>query len=103
MSNDRITKALDLFQKFPANDLARYNLAQAYFDAGDYPNAAEHLRALGAKKSDWMVVHILLGKCVLHTGQKDEAKKVLQHSLQLAIDQHHDGPREELEQLLGTL
>jgi hypothetical protein len=50
-----------------------------------------------------MVVHILLGKCLLHGGQTDEAKKVLQHSLQLAVDQHHDGPREELEQLLSTL
>lgn len=103
MSNDRIAKALALFQKFPGNDLSRFSLAQAYFDAGDYANAAEHLRPLCAKKSDWMVVHILLGKCLLHTGQHDEANKLLEHALQLAITQHHDGPREELEELLKTL
>lgn len=103
MSNNRVAKALELWQKFPDNDLSRYNLAQAYFDAGDYVRAVEHLRVLCAKKSDWMVAHILLGKCSLHTGQPDEARKLIEHALQLAIAQRHDGPREELEELLKTL
>lgn len=103
MSHDRINQALELFTKFPDNELARFNLAQAYFHANDYTNAAGHLRALCAKKKDWMVVHILLGKCLLADGNRDEAKKLLEHARQLAVEQHHDGPREELEALLGTL
>jgi predicted Zn-dependent protease len=103
MSNDRIAKALDLWKKFPDNDLSRYNLAQAYFDAGDFNNAAEHLRPLCAKKPDWMVVHILLGKCLLHTGQQAEARKSLEHARQLAGAQHHEGPLEELTELLKSL
>ncbi len=103
MNNDRVAKALDLWKKFPDNDLSRYNLAQAYFDAGDFPNAAEQLRALCAKKPDWMVVHILLGKCLLAFDQKDEARSVLEHARQLAVTQHHEGPLEELTALLGTL
>ena len=103
MSHDRIAKALELWSKYPDNDLSRYNLAQAYFDAGDYANAAEHLRALCAKKTDWMVVHILLGKCLLATGELAQAKPILEHALNFAIAQHHDGPREELEELLTTL
>lgn len=103
MSNDRIAKALELYRNFPGNDLPRYNLAQAYFDAEDFTNAAEHLRALCAKKPDWMVVHILLGKCLLATGNSSEGKQILEHALQLAIAQHHDGPHEELEELLRTL
>lgn len=103
MSHDRIAKALDLLEKFPDNDLARFSLAQAYFDANDFKNAAGHLRALCAEKPDWMVVHILLGKCSLATGERDEAKKLIEHAHQLAIAQHHDGPREELEELLGNL
>lgn len=101
MSNARIQQARELFERFPTNDLTRYNYAQALYDAGDYPAAADHLAALCAKKSDWMVVHILLGKCRLQTGARDEAKKLFEHALQLAIAQHHDGPREELEQLLA--
>ena len=103
MSTERITKARELFERFPTNDLSRYSLAQALFDAGQYAEAAEHLQALCTKKSDWMVVHILLGKCRLHTGPPADAKKLFDHALQLAHAQHHDGPREELEQLLNTL
>ena len=103
MSNDRIAKARELQEKFPGNDLSRYNLAQAYCDAGDFANAAEHLRALCAKKSDWMVVHILFGKALIVLGRVAEAKPVLQRALKLAIAQHHDGPREELTELLKTL
>ena len=103
MGNDRIAKALELWRQFPDNDLSRFNLAQAYFDAADYAKAIEHLRALCQKKADWMVVHILLGKCLLASGESAEAKLILEHALQLAIAQHHDGPREELTELLKRL
>ena len=103
MSHDRIARAQELLRKFPDNDLSRYNLAQAYFDANDFTNAAVHLRSLCAKKADWMVVHILLGKCLLAEDQRGEARKFLEHAHQLAIEQRHDGPREELEALVKTL
>ena len=103
MSNDRIAKALELWKKFPDNDLPRFNLAQAYVDAGDYASAIDHLRALCAKKPDWMVVHIQLGKSLIALGRSDEAKPILEHALRLATAQHHDGPREELEELLKML
>jgi Flp pilus assembly protein TadD len=103
VSHDRIPKALELWRKFPDNDLSRYNLAQAYCDAGEFASAVEHLNALAGKKHDWMVVHILLGKCLLNTGRRDEARRILRHAHQLAIAQLHDGPREELEELLRSL
>jgi predicted Zn-dependent protease len=103
MGNERIAKARELLQQFPDNDLARFNLAQAYFDANDHERAAELLQPLCEKKPDWMVVHILLGKCQLVAGHAETGKKTLQHAHQLAVDQHHDGPREELEDLLATL
>ena len=103
MGNDRINKALELWKKFPDNDLSRFNLSQAYFDADNYANAIEHLRALCAKKPDWMVVHIQLGKALLAVGDAPSAKPVLEHALQLAVAQHHNTTREELEELLKTL
>jgi predicted Zn-dependent protease len=103
MLNDRITKALDLWQRFPDNDLSRFNLAQAYVDANDYASASEHLRALCGKKPDWMVAHIQLGKSLIALGHSAEAKPILEHALELAIAQHHDSPREELTELLKTL
>ena len=103
MSHDRIARARELWQRFPDNDLSRFNLAQAHFDANDYAGAVEHLRALCAKKPDWMVVHIQLGKSLIAMGGTAEAKPILEHALRLAIAQHHDGPREELEYLLKVL
>lgn len=103
MSHDRIGQALELWQRFPDNDLSRFNLAQAYVDTGDYANAVEHLRALCTKKTEWMVVHIQLGKSLIALDRSTEAKPILEHALELAIAQHHDSPREELTELLKTL
>ena len=103
MSHDRITQALALWQRFPENDLSRFNLAQAYVDANDYAAAVEHLRALCGKKTEWMVAHIQLAKSLIALGRSTEAKPILEHALQLAIAQHHDGPRAELEELLRSL
>ncbi|HTS16439.1 MAG TPA: CDC27 family protein [Verrucomicrobiae bacterium] len=103
MSNDRIARALELWQRFPNNDLSRFNLAQAYCDAGEFANAIEHLHALCGAKPDWMVAHIQLGKCLVALDRSSEAKPVFEHALQLAITQHHDGPRDELTDLLKTL
>jgi predicted Zn-dependent protease len=102
MSHDRIDKALELWQQFPDNDLSHFNLAQAYVDANDYTAAVEHLRALCVKKPDWMVAHIQLGKSLIALGRSTEAKPILEHALQLAIAQHHDSPRSELEELLKS-
>jgi predicted Zn-dependent protease len=103
MSNDRIAHARELYEKFPGNDLSRFNLAQAYCDAGDFANALAHLQALAGKKPDWMVVQILFGKTLIALGRGAEAKPIFEHARQLAITQHHDGPREELTELLKTL
>jgi predicted Zn-dependent protease len=103
MSDERMLRARELLEKFPDNDLARFNLAQALFDAGQHGPAAEQLGLLCGKRPDWMVAHILLGKCRLVLGEATEARRLLEHAHRLAVQQHHDGPREELEQLLKTL
>jgi predicted Zn-dependent protease len=103
MSHDRIAKALELWQRFPNNDLSRFNLAQAYVDANNYASAVEHLRALCGKKPEWMVAHIQLAKSLIAIGHSTEAKPILKHALGLAIAQHHDGPREELTELLQNM
>jgi predicted negative regulator of RcsB-dependent stress response len=103
MGNDRIANARELYEKFPGNDLSRFNLAQAYCDAGEFAGALEHLQALAGKKRDWMVVRILLGKVLVALDRGAEARAVFEDALQLAIAQHHDSPRDELTEVLKTL
>lgn len=87
----------------PANDLARFSLAKALFDAERYADAKDHLATALANKPDWMVVQILLGKCHLQLGERTAARDAFQKALQLAISQNHEGPQAEMEQALDDL
>ena len=73
------------------------------FDAGQFTRAKEHLEVALTKKPDWMVVQILIGKCELSLGNRGAAKAAFERALQLAIDQHHEGPQAEMEQALRDL
>jgi tetratricopeptide (TPR) repeat protein len=101
--NESIERHLKMVEQYPNNELARFSLGKAYFDAGDFTKAKEHFDVALAKKSDWMVVQILIGKCDLALGKKSEAKAAFEKAKQLAIEQHHEGPLAEMEQLLAEL
>ena len=68
-----------------------------------FGEAREQFVAALQKKPDWMVVQILIGKCDLQAGDKAGAKQAFERALQLAIEQNHEGPREEMEQMLGEM
>jgi hypothetical protein len=48
-----------------------------------------------------MVVQILIGKCHQTLGRPDQARTAFERARQLAIEQHHEGPLAELDQLLA--
>jgi Flp pilus assembly protein TadD len=101
--NDTIVRHEKMVAQFPQNELARFSLGKALFDAGEFVRAKEHLSVALAKKADWMVVQILIGKCDLSLGDRAAAKVAFQRALQLAIEQHHEGPQSEIEQALAEL
>lgn len=92
-----------MVRQYPENELARFSLGRALFDAGDWAGAREHLEVALRRKPDWMVVQILLGKCDLAQGARDSARAALERALQLAREQHHEGPEAELMELLSGL
>lgn len=87
----------------PANDLARFSLGKALFDAGRFDEAIGQFEQALARKPDWMVVQILLGKAHQARGNTAAARGAFERALKLAVDQHHEGPQMELEQLLEDL
>jgi len=87
----------------PDNELFRFSLAQALLDEGRPADAIPHLEQCAAKKADWMVARILLGKALLATGRRDEARRWLEESLRLAVEQHHEDPEAEVRALLRDL
>ncbi len=99
----RSSRFQKLVSKNPDNELFRFSLAQALFNEEDFSGCIPHLEQCIAKKSDWMMAYILLGKAQLHLGSKEAAISALQKALNLAIEQEHEEPENELKGILSDL
>ena len=102
-ANETITRHQKMVDQYPDNELARFSLGKVLFDAGEIASAKLQFETALARKPDWMVVQILIGKCELALGARASARGAFERGLQLAIDQHHEGPQAELEELLRDL
>lgn len=92
-----------LVQRQPENELFRFSLAQALEAEDRGAEAVAHYEFCLAKRSDWMMARILLGKLLLQLHRPVEARPMLEAALRLAIDQHHEDPERELRALLADL
>jgi uncharacterized protein HemY len=101
--NERIERFRKMVAESPENELARFSLGKALFDARLYAEAKEHFAAAVSKKADWMAALILLGRCELALGNQQAARDILQRAHTLAVQQGHVGPKEEIELLLAGL
>lgn len=101
--SDLIARWEQVLATQPANELARFSLAKALFDSERYAEARDQLVTALERRPDWMVVQILLGKCHLSLGDREAARDAFVRARQLAVDQDHVGPREEMDQLLAEL
>ena len=101
--NEAIARHKKLLEQYPDNELARFSLGKAYYEAGLIQEAKGQFNLAIAKKPDWMVVQILIGKCELTLGHRNEAKACFERAKQLAIAQNHEGPLAEMEQMLAEL
>ena len=87
----------------PDNELFRFSLAEALFKEGRGNEALPHFEFCVAKKANWMMPRILLGKLLLQLGRHDAARPVLADALELSVSQHHEDPERELRALLADL
>lgn len=93
----------DKVHQQPDNLLFRFSLAQALCQEDTHEKAIPHLEVCIAARQDWMIPRILLGKAWLQQNEIELAKAQLKTALQLAIEQSHDDPAEELRNLLADL
>jgi Flp pilus assembly protein TadD len=101
--NDPIARHAKLVMQHPENELARFSLGKALFDAGQFAEAKEQFQFALTKKPDWMVVQILMGKCELSLGYREAARQALRRARDLAREQNHEGPLAEVEEILSQL
>jgi predicted Zn-dependent protease len=96
-----VTQFESLVAQQPGNELFRFSLAQALVAADRGTEAVPHYEFCVAKKADWMMARILLGKLLLQLGRRTDAKRLLEEALRLAVEQHHEDPERELRALLA--
>ena len=101
--SSRVEHFTGLVERDPENELFRFSLAQALLADGRAEQAAAHFRLCVARKADWMMPRILLGKLLLSLGRREEAKPFLVEALALAVAQNHEDPERELRALLSEL
>ena len=101
--NEVIARCEQMVRQFPENEMARFSLGKALFDSGDFVRAREQFETAIRKKPDWMVVQILIGKSELALGNSAKAKADFERALQLAIEQNHEGPQLEMEEMIAEL
>lgn len=92
-----------LVKSQPDNELFRFSLAQALQAEGRGEEAIPHFEYCVAKKADWMMPRILLGKLLLQLGRRAQARPLLADALKLAIEQRHEEPERELRGLLAEM
>lgn len=92
-----------LVERQPENEMFRFSLAQALVAEGRSEEAIPHYERCVAKKADWMMARILLGKLLLQLGRRADAKPLLEDALRLAVEQQHEDPERELRALLAEL
>lgn len=103
MSTSQFETLRDRVRQFPENELFRFSLGKSLFDAGEYPEAIQHLEIALKHKPDWMLVAILIGRAWKELGDLAKARLYLEMGQKLAREQNHEGPLEETTQLLQNL
>lgn len=98
--SDKIQAFIQKLDASPSNRFHRYNLAQAYYEQGDYVNACDQFAACLKLADDWMMASLGLGKCYLALEDFERAKRNLSLTIDLAEKQGHDDPLEEAKSLL---
>jgi len=99
----QIEKYQKLLEQYPGNELARFSLGKALYDLGKYSEARDHFKTALSQRSDWMVVQILIGRCDLALGQEETAIEAFKRGRDLALQQNHEGPLAEMNELLAQL
>ena len=95
----RIERNEKIVAQMPDNHLARFGLANAYFDAGRVEEAERAYRRCLEIQPDWMAVAISLGRCLVMRSEHEEARRVLAAAREMALRQGHSSPLQEIADL----
>jgi predicted Zn-dependent protease len=103
MDNEAIARFEAKVAEKPENELFRFSLGKALLDAGRWEEAEAQLEQAINRRSDWMVVAMLLARCAEHRKDFIAARRRWEQALGLAVTQHHEDPEREIRTALQRL
>ncbi len=99
----RVARFAAMVSDDPDNELAQFSLGQALLDAGRPAEAEACFRAAYTIQPDLMMAWQRRAECLMTLKHYEEAREMAQRTLELAIAQHHAGPRADAEELLEEI
>jgi len=99
----RIARFRAMVSEDPDNELAQFSLGQALVEAGRPAEAEVCFQAAYTIQPDLMMAWQRRAECLMTLKRFEEARDMARHTLDLAIAQHHAGPRADAEELLEEI
>lgn len=103
MSDAREQQFLMMVKDFPDSPMGHFSLGRYYLEGNRFAEAAAALARAVALDTDYLAAMVALAEAQVGAGQKDAAKASLERARELALQQHHEGLAEELDEKLQDL
>ena len=103
MNDDKVDKWKQVCEQRPTDELARFTLAKALYDAQRFEEAVPEFQRAIDVKPDRLMAHVFLAKSLVELGQGAPAVVVLKRARELALEQDHSEPLAEIDDLLEEL
>jgi tetratricopeptide (TPR) repeat protein len=100
---EKIQKFRRMLESDPENELALYSLGSALFDDGNFEEAEGLFGRALEHRSDWVMAYILRARCLIRLKRYAEARPLLEQGRAHSVEQQHEGPVEEIDELLEDL
>jgi predicted Zn-dependent protease len=103
MDQKRLQDLLTRIEKHPKNVLDRFVLAKMYYENQKWVDCEKACQEILHLQPDYLVVHIMLGECLMKSSQYSQARDSLHTAKELAARQNHLGMLPEIEDLLEQI
>ena len=100
---DRIARFRAFVEKDPQNPLHNFALASALATSGDAEAAEAAFARCLEIDPQWMVASIQRGRALIALGRWDDARAALERGAELAQQQSHEEPFEEIRELMEQI
>lgn len=101
--DERIARFRELVVEDPDNELAQFSLGQALLDAGRPAEAEGHFARTAQLQPDHMMAWYRRAECLMQLERYEEARPLAEKTLALAIEQHHEGPKADAQEMLEEI